>query len=197
MASNDSRQAEQQETYRNLPLDQARALVMAEIERCKDLLKTPPKTKDGLRTLRNQYKNWRTYTATLLYPKIFSTDKLAQQFAPIFDEFGWAGAPDTPRALQYDLNQGLRRLESIYECLDLYLQKPRQTTRIQDGPTANTQTRGKVFKRLKDAHPEWSQKRVAIEASKPEELGEVVTSDTVRNVYRAMGWKWERADRIR
>jgi len=63
------------------------------------------------------------------------------------------------------------------------------------GPTARTQERAKVFKRLKELHPEWSQAKVAMEAC--DELGEFVTEDTVRNTYRAMGWKWERADRIR
>jgi len=63
------------------------------------------------------------------------------------------------------------------------------------GPTIRTQERAAVFKRLKDAHPGWSQSRVAMEAI--DELGEVVTADSVRNAYRAMGWKWERADRIR
>ena len=63
------------------------------------------------------------------------------------------------------------------------------------GPTARTQERACVFKRLKDENPTWSQARLAMEA-RPE-LEEVVTADTVRNTYRAMGWKWERADRIR
>lgn len=65
----------------------------------------------------------------------------------------------------------------------------------QGGPTARTEERAGVFKRLKDENPTWSQARVAMEAY--EELGEVVTGDTVRNAYRAMGWKWVRADRIR
>jgi hypothetical protein len=63
------------------------------------------------------------------------------------------------------------------------------------GPTVRTQERGKVFKRLKGKHPEWSQARVALEAS--EELGEVVTIETVRNTYRSLGWEWERGDRVR
>jgi hypothetical protein len=70
-----------------------------------------------------------------------------------------------------------------------------ESRRRRLGPTVRTQERGKVFKRLKDKHPEWSQARVALEAS--EELGEVVTIETVRNTYRAMGWKWERGDRVR
>lgn len=68
------------------------------------------------------------------------------------------------------------------------------------GPTARTIDRAAYFKKLKDQHPEWSQARVAIEASRPVEeggLGEVVTADSVRNAYRSMGLKWERADRIR
>ena len=63
------------------------------------------------------------------------------------------------------------------------------------GPTVRTQIRGEVFKELKDQHPEWSQTKVAMKAGA--ELGEDVTADTVRNTYRAMGWKWERADRVR
>jgi hypothetical protein len=63
------------------------------------------------------------------------------------------------------------------------------------GPTVKTQIRAKAFKQLKDEHPEWSQAKVAIEAC--DKLGEYVTADTVRNAYRAMGWEWKRADRIR
>jgi len=69
------------------------------------------------------------------------------------------------------------------------------TVKQQSDPTARTQERGLVFKRLKKENPTWSQARLALEANR--ELYEVVTADTVRNVYRAMGWKWERADRIR
>jgi hypothetical protein len=64
-----------------------------------------------------------------------------------------------------------------------------------DGPTAKTRARAEVFKKLKDAHPEWSQDKVAQESR--EELGEVLSSEAVRNAYRAMGWTWGRSDRIR
>lgn len=63
------------------------------------------------------------------------------------------------------------------------------------GPTETTQIRGQVFKRLKDEHPKWTQTKVAVEAQ--EILHESVTADTVRNTYRAMGWEWERGDRVR
>ena len=72
---------------------------------------------------------------------------------------------------------------------------PPESVPAESGPTLRTQIRGEVFKKLKDQHPEWSQAKVAMEAY--EELGEEVTADTVRNTYRALGWKWERADRIR
>lgn len=62
-------------------------------------------------------------------------------------------------------------------------------------PTLRTRERARAFRELKEAHPGWSQTRVAMEAQK--ELREAVNADTVRNTYRAMGWKWERADRIR
>jgi len=55
--------------------------------------------------------------------------------------------------------------------------------------------RAYACKELKDAHPEWSYTQVAMKAT--EKIGEEVTPDDVRNDYRAMGWQWERADRIR
>lgn len=63
------------------------------------------------------------------------------------------------------------------------------------GPTEKTRIRAEAFKRLKSSHPTWNIERVAMEAAR--ELGEVVTAETVRNAYRAMGWKWQRADRVR
>lgn len=65
----------------------------------------------------------------------------------------------------------------------------------ENGPTEKIRVRAAVFRRLKDAHPAWSMDRVAMEASR--ELGEIVTGETVRNAYRAMGWKWCRGDRVR
>ena len=68
------------------------------------------------------------------------------------------------------------------------------------GPTINTQSRAEYFKNLKDKHPEWSYARIALVASLPIEeggYGEIVTEHTVRNAYRAMGWKWARSDRVR
>ncbi len=65
----------------------------------------------------------------------------------------------------------------------------------QSGPTEKTKTRAAAFKSIKDAHLHWNFDRVAAEASS--KLDEVVTAETVRNAYRAMGWKWPRADRVR
>ena len=65
----------------------------------------------------------------------------------------------------------------------------------QRGPNARTEIRYEVFNRLKQEHPEWSQAKVALEAT--DELREQVTADTVRNTYRSMGAKWERGNRIR
>lgn len=72
----------------------------------------------------------------------------------------------------------------------------------RSGPTVKTQERAKVFKALKDKHPNWSYERVAMEAC--DILGENVTGTTVTNAYNAMrayfgpeDWTWERADRVR
>ena len=58
------------------------------------------------------------------------------------------------------------------------------------GPTENTRVRFAVLKKLKHAHPGWTQNQVALEAS--QELGEYITADALRNTYRAMGEKWSR-----
>jgi hypothetical protein len=58
------------------------------------------------------------------------------------------------------------------------------------GPTIRIQRRAECFKALKEKHPEWSQAKVG-------GCGEEVTADSVRNAYRAMGWKWQRGDRVR
>jgi hypothetical protein len=63
------------------------------------------------------------------------------------------------------------------------------------GPTVRTQERFEVFQRLKLEHSEWSQAKVASEAS--DVLRESLTAETVRNTYRLMGVDWERGDRIR
>ena len=72
---------------------------------------------------------------------------------------------------------------------------PPVETGRQGKPTYKTQVRAEVFKRIKDEHPEYSYFRVATEAQN--ELGDGITDETVRNAYRAMGWKWGRADRVR
>lgn len=63
------------------------------------------------------------------------------------------------------------------------------------GPTEKVLIRAQVFKRIKDANPGWNTDRVAMEAS--EELNETLTAESVRNAYRAMGWEWQRGDRVR
>jgi hypothetical protein len=64
-------------------------------------------------------------------------------------------------------------------------------------PTHKTRMRAAVFKELKDKHPEWSYATVAQKAIEQEPWLGDISGETVRNAYRAMGWEWERADRIR
>jgi hypothetical protein len=67
---------------------------------------------------------------------------------------------------------------------------------VQRGPTFSTMVRANTFKKIKDAHPEWGYDTVAMHAA--EELHDSrITGATVRNAFKAMGWRWERADRIR
>lgn len=57
------------------------------------------------------------------------------------------------------------------------------------GPTEKTRELAETIRQMKEQHPTWSQSRVATELGLPIE--------TIRNAYRLMGWKWERADRVR
>lgn len=72
---------------------------------------------------------------------------------------------------------------------------PAQSSEKDTGPTLRIRERFAVFKRLKDAHPEWTQDKLALEATRI--LGELVTKETVRNAYRRMGQEWVRGDRVR
>ena len=63
------------------------------------------------------------------------------------------------------------------------------------GPTVDTQALFDVFSRLKIENPNWTQNKVAIEAS--EILNQDVNADKVRNTYRTMGIKWPKGNRTR
>lgn len=68
--------------------------------------------------------------------------------------------------------------------------------RVKSTPTEKVQKRAEMFREIKDVNPGLSYAAVALKANLklPDEK---VTEDDVRNAYRAMGWKWERADKIR
>lgn len=75
--------------------------------------------------------------------------------------------------------------------------QPRPKTN-ERGPTVKTRLRAEVFRDIKDKHRHWGYHAVADEAMRAHrELGDGITGETVRNAYKAMGWTWERADRVR
>lgn len=64
------------------------------------------------------------------------------------------------------------------------------------GMTEERRKRAELFKSIKDKAPALS--RVAVANKARLQPGyEDVTEEDVRNDYREMGWKWERADRVR
>ncbi|MDP2727058.1 MAG: hypothetical protein Q8P59_05905 [Dehalococcoidia bacterium] len=73
--------------------------------------------------------------------------------------------------------------------------KAEETTR-ERGPTLKTQARAKLYKGIKDDHPDWGYDAVAGRANEIER-SDMHTGDTVRNTYRAIGWPWQRPDRVR
>jgi hypothetical protein len=129
-----------------------------------------------------------------------------------------AGLMTNVEVITFDvISLNAERIEVTAECFELCaadyfnelveeIKRTFKTTELSNKngvsePTARTQARAEVFKKLKDAHPGWSQAKVAMEAKG--ELGEDVTSDTVRNVYRSMrnaygstDWTWQKSDKI-
>ena len=68
---------------------------------------------------------------------------------------------------------------------------------VDDGRNMTEARRQRAYtcKEIKDTHLDWSYAKVAMAAT--DKLKEEVTEYDVRNDYRAMGWTWERADRVR
>jgi hypothetical protein len=71
-------------------------------------------------------------------------------------------------------------------------------------PRKETRRKAEIFRTIKTEHPEWSYAQVAREAERAASVragqGETApkyNEDDVRNVYRAMGWEWEKANVIR
>ncbi|MFC1921798.1 hypothetical protein ACFLY4_00785 [Chloroflexota bacterium] len=66
---------------------------------------------------------------------------------------------------------------------------------LEGGSTLRTSLRFDLFQRIKNEHPDWTQDKVAQQAT--DEDGIQYSAETVRNAYRKMGVKWERGDRTR
>ena len=71
-------------------------------------------------------------------------------------------------------------------------------------PQGGTEAQAYLFKSIKDAHPEYSYARVARQATGREKAKADRGQRTreykwwnVRDAYKAMGWQWERADKVR
>ena len=113
---------------------------------------------------------------------------------------------DSPAFFEPTLSE--QEVEEIFEAFITHLrnegyevQKPERPVSRDDvagekrGPTIKIQERARACRELKDAHPEWTQEKLAMEAG--DRLGEILSEESVRNVYRTMGWKWKRGERTR
>lgn len=136
--------------------------------------------------------------------------KLSENCTAVF--FGLTAGREELRIQRWKLMEGIR--DRLYKLIDntaeyakfmkQAAEKPKeptleivaQPTLKDNNPTIRTQERFKIFEFLKRTHPGWSYERVAIEANLQEKT-ESYTGETVRNTYKLMGKKWERADRIR
>ena len=123
----------------------------------------------------------RTSNVTLARFKIVTNPNGTVKIAP---------EPDEPRAAAYFATL-VSEIRSFAVKTAATAEQPKRR-----GPTPKTQERARVFRRIKDQHPSFSLHQVANQANHEEKV-ENFTEEVVRNAYRAMGWEWERADRIR
>ena len=67
------------------------------------------------------------------------------------------------------------------------------------GMSEKRKARAHIFKKIKDEHPHLSYPQVAARANLDyeDQLDKVIEAHDVRNDYRDMGWRWQRADRTR
>lgn len=119
----------------------------------------------------------------------------------------WEWSPDHPTAQSWRFLLGL-----VPHLLGGLEPSPPEGERVKSetrnyqerGPSAETKRRAEMFKAIKDEHPDWSYAQVAREATRTARaragLGEkppTYKAEDVRNAYRAMGWTWEPARRVR
>ena len=147
-----------------------------------------------------------TFAAQVQFDSDFKYRYLPSNYSPIIfsdDDEGDNAVGENPAPLLGADAEREKGLSEIYDRL-IYQGLPpietnnevTPTAQYQKlGPTLNTLERAKTIKEIKDSHLTWSYGIVAMEATKV--LGEYIDAETVRNAYRAMGWKWERGDRAR
>jgi hypothetical protein len=129
-----------------------------------------------------------------------------------------ASSPHVPRARMW-LEPGIdhstkifldadKEWQPLFERLVSELVEPVQTQKGAEPrtpkPTAETERRANLFRSIKNEHPSYSYEKVALEATRRERVkagkGEKPTEyhkHNVRDAYSAMGWQWERGDKIR
>jgi hypothetical protein len=125
------------------------------------------------------------------YPQLFTT-KNADGAVAIQEKIS---PPPVPEEISQKLDRWYNALEEGLPPIEVNGDVAPTTPYQKNGPTLKTQERAKILKEIKDRHLTWSYGKVAMEASKV--LGEYISQDAVRNTYRALGLKWERADRAR
>lgn len=88
-----------------------------------------------------------------------------------------------------------RRHQELLEAIKAVAKGRDKQAQTKKGPSPETRERFRMFKAMKDAHPEYSYEKVAMEISF--RCNKNYTREDVRNAYRALGEKWVRADKIR
>ena len=79
---------------------------------------------------------------------------------------------------------------------DISYKSTARINKINTGVHEKTIARADRIKKIKDLHPHWSQPQVTREYNKNKYVDDPFISTTdLQNAYKAMGWKWERADR--
>lgn len=123
---------------------------------------------------------------------IYRRGKLNPGYGHVLDDMIAAGRMGEPITYQdRDLSNNLdRKQDSNKEHVPIKSRKRMSEMR---------KARALIFKKIKDSNPTLSYQGVAnhANANYSDEIGKIAEEYDVRNDYKAMGWTWQRADRIR
>lgn len=126
-----------------------------------------------------EFEGWQLQTNSVLIKAEFDPS-----YKPIVDAF------------LNDLQKTFEQVTQTEPSKATETQAQKKTRKATTGPIIRTQTRFELIQSIKAQHPDWTQEKTAMEANEKEHT-DIYNGNTIKNIYKAMGVNWERADRVR